>query len=128
MIRWLPSRLQVPAVMAVGGSVLAVAFLVGTGWRAGLGVAAVTVVATAGYYLLGGRDTDGGALFGSRADERQTGISLRAAALAGNALVVVALGGVVVTAALGHLAWPFVLVCLVGVAAYLSGLVLYRDR
>lgn len=128
MIRWLPSRLQVPAVMAVGGSVLAVASLVGTGWRAGLGVAVVTVAATVGYYVLGGRDTDGGALFGSRADERQVGISLRAAALAGNVLIVVALGGVVVTAALGHLDWHFVLVCLVGAAAYVAGLVLYRDR
>jgi hypothetical protein len=64
--------------MAVGGSLIAFASLLGSGWFAALSVEVVTALATLGYYWLGGRDSDLGAMFGSRADERQASIELRA--------------------------------------------------
>jgi hypothetical protein len=121
-------RLRVPAVMVVLGSAIALGAWVGTGWGAALGVEIVTIVAACGYYALGGTDSDFGALFGSRPDERQTSIGMRATALTGNVMVLVAIGGVVIATATGSSAWPFVLFCSVGAATFLVGLVVYRDR
>ena len=67
-------RLRVPMVMAAGGTMIALATLLGRGPSRAALVEAFTIVATIGYHWLGGRDTDGGSLFGSRADERQEDI------------------------------------------------------
>ena len=39
-------------------------------------VEVVTIIGACGYYLLGARDSDVGALFGSRPDERQASIGI----------------------------------------------------
>jgi hypothetical protein len=121
-------RLIVPTVMAVGGTALAIGSWIGAGWGAALGIELVTVIATCGYYVLGGRDSDVGALIASNPDERQASIGMRAAALSGMTLVVVALGGVVIATAMGTFVWPFLLFSLVGGASYLVGLIIYRDK
>jgi hypothetical protein len=90
-------------------------------------VEAVTIVAAMGYYAIGARDTDGGALFGSRADERQADVGLRASALAGRATTVVALVGFVIQTARGATTWPFALLCVVGAISFVAGVALYRD-
>ncbi len=121
-------RLVVPAVMAALGTVVALASWIGTGWGAGAAVELVTIVATIGYLVLGGRDTDVGALLGSRPDERQASVGLRATALAGLVLGVVALAGLVIAAAVGRTVWPFALFCLVGGVSFAVGVLIYRDR
>jgi hypothetical protein len=121
-------RLVAPAVTVVLGSTIALGAWIGTGWGAALAVELVTVIGACGYYLLGGRDSDVGALFGSRPDERQASIGMRATALTGNVMVLVAIGGVVIATATGSSAWPFFLFCSVGAATFLVGLVIYRDR
>lgn len=128
MIHNRTTRLRVPIVMAVGGSALTVATLVGFGWERAAGPAVVTVVASVGYYLLGGRDTDTGDLIGGRPDERQLDIATQARALAAFVMIIVSLGGLVVTTAVGHPAWPFILVAVVGAAAFVSGMAVYRHR
>jgi hypothetical protein len=120
------SRLRVPAVMAIGGSAIALATLVNSGWEAALFVELFTIAATTGYYVLGGRDSDAGALFGSRPDERQMSVGMKATALAGNVMGIVALGGFVIATAMGAAIWPFALFCAVGAASFLAGLVIYR--
>ena len=127
-MRTLDPRLRVPAVMALGGSAIALATLVGSGWAAALAVAAVTVGATVGYYVLGGHDSDLGAWFGSRPDERQSTLEVRAAAFAGIMMCAVALAGFVVATALGSATWPFALFAVVGSASFLTGSVVYRSR
>jgi len=122
------ARLRVPAVMAIGGSAIAVASLVGSGWAAAIEVELFTVAATIGYYVLGGRDSDVGAVFGARPDERQASIEMRATALAGNVMCLVAVVGFVIATTLGSATWPFVLFSLVGAATFLAGLVVYRAR
>lgn len=121
-----PARLRVPTVMAIGGCAIALASLIGSGWGAALGVVLVTTAATAGYYVLGGRDTDVGAVFGAQLDERQANIEMRATALAGTAMCLVAVVGFVIATALGQATWPFILFSVVGAAAFVAGLVVYR--
>jgi hypothetical protein len=121
-------RLVVPAIMAVGGSAIAIGSWIGEGWGSAVSIGIVTVVATIGYYILGGRDSDFGALFGSRPDERQAGIDLRATALTAHVLTLMAIGGVVVSMAMGALVWPFLLFGVVGGVTYAVGLVIYRHH
>jgi hypothetical protein len=120
-------RLRVPIVMAAGGTTIALATILGSGLSRAAGVEAFTVVAAIGYYYLGGRDSDGGALIGAQADERQAGLGLRASALAGRATIVVALAGFVVQTARGQDTWPFALLCAVGAISFVAGVALYRD-
>ena len=126
MTRTKHPRLQAPGVMAIGGSAIAVASLVNSGWMAGLIVELFTVAASFGYYVLGGRDSDVGAIFGARPDERQASVGVRAAALSGSATSIVALGGFVIATAVGTVTWPFALFCAVGAASFLFGLFRYR--
>jgi hypothetical protein len=121
-------RLVVPALMASIGTVIAIATWIGDDWSGALGVELVTVVTTLAYYILGARDSDLGALFGSRPDERQVTISMRATLLAANALAVTAIGGVIITTAMGDLVWPFLLFGAVGGLTYFAGLAYYRHR
>jgi hypothetical protein len=115
-------RLVAPAVTVVLGSAIALGAWIGTGWEAALAVELVTVIGACGYYLLGGRDSDVGALFGSRPDERQAGIGMRATALTGNVMILVGIGGVVIATATGTSVWPFFLFCWVGAATFVVGL------
>ncbi len=121
-------RLIVPGTMLVLGSLIALGSFIGAGWGAAVGIEAITIVAAVVYYVLGGRDSDVGALFGSRPDERQASINMKATALTGNVLILVAIGGVVVTSALAEPAWPFLLFGVVGGITYLIGLLIYGSR
>jgi hypothetical protein len=86
-------------------------------------MAVMTVAGAALYYRAGGVDSDYGALFGGRADERQGLICTRARALSGTVVYAVAVIGAIVVLALrgpGH--WdtygPSVLVAAAGTASY----------
>jgi hypothetical protein len=114
--------------MAVLGTAIAIGSLVGSGWSAALAVEAVTVVATIGYYVWGARESDFGALFGSRPDERQVSVGLRASALAGIVMSYLAVFGFVIETARGRDAWPFALFCVAGAVTFMAGLVIYRVR
>jgi hypothetical protein len=121
-------RLRVPFVMAVGGSVIAVASLVGNGWKDAARVEVVTVLATIGYYIVGGRDSDVGAMVGSRPDERQVSIQQQATAISGHVMMLAALTGFIVTTALGHFQWPFLLFIILGSITYVAALAWLRRR
>jgi hypothetical protein len=122
------ARLVVPATALVLGSAIAVGAWIGSGWGAAVGIEAVTLAGAVLYYFLGSRDSDLGALMGSRPDERQASIGMRSTALTGFVLILMAIGGVIVTSALAKPAWPFLLFCVVGGTTYLAGLVIYRNR
>lgn len=128
MIRTRNRRLVIPAVTVALGSAMAVGAWIGSGWGAALSIEIVTVGGAVAYFVLGGRDTDVGAMLGARPDERQTSIGMRSTALTGLVLILVAVGGLVITMALRRPAWPFLLFSVVGGITYLAGLVVYRDR
>ena len=70
-------------------------------------VEAVTIAAAIGYYVLGGRGSDLGAIIGRRADERQESIMIRARALAAQVAGLAAIAGYVIELARGSAVWPF---------------------
>ena len=119
-------RLRAPAVMAIGGTVIAAAVVIGQGWAAAVPVEVVTIAAAIGYYLLGGRGGDLGAIIGHQADERQDGIRIRARALAAQVAGLAALAGYVIELARGSAVWPFELFVAVLAGSFLAGLVIYR--
>ena len=125
MMTFIPPRLRKPAVYALGGLLFAAAWLVRGGplWW----VSIMAVIATAGsvtrVYRLGGKDTDEGALAGSRADERQQLVSLRSRALACNLTAVVSFIGLTAAIAVkGAWWWPFLVILGVAGFGYLLGL------
>lgn len=128
MLKVIPPRLRKPALYTLVGLVFASAWLIhgGRTWW----ISIVVLVGTAGrvlaVYLRAGKDTDEGALAGSRADERQQLVSLRSRALACNLAVVAAFAGL--TAAVAIKAswwWPFAVILAVAGFGYLLGLSTY---
>lgn len=121
-------RLTAPVMMIIGGAGFTAATAAAYGWVAAIPVAVIAVVAAVGYYLWGARDSDTGAMFGQRADERQSLTRTRAQALA---LVAGACAGVVgymVAIALRDPVWPFALIFGVQVIAFIVGLAIYGER
>jgi hypothetical protein len=93
---------------------------------AALPVEAVTVAAAIGYYVLGGRSSDLGAIVGHRTDERQAGIRIRARALAAQVAGLAAVAGYVIELARRGAVWPFELFAVVLAGSFLAGLLIYR--
>ena len=88
----------------------------------------IAVVAAAGYYVWGGRDSDMGAMFGARVDERQSLLRMRAQSLALLAGTIAALVGYMVAVALKDPVWPFALILGIEAVTFIAGLTIYRVR
>jgi hypothetical protein len=119
--------MRIPAVMAVGGTMIALALLIDARWQAALSSEVVTGLVAIFYYVLAGRDTDLGAMVGSRLDERQASIGMQAAAFSGTVTSVAAFVGGVIALALGKAAWPFLGICVVSGVSFLAGQFRYRS-
>jgi hypothetical protein len=88
----------------------------------------VTLVAAAGYYLLTGTDTDIGAIYGQRSDERQMMVRMSASRLALIVALAAAFVCAVVSVALDDGYWqPDVIASAAG-ASYLLGLSIYGSH
>ncbi len=124
MMTFIPPRLRVPVFYLLTGTVLAAAFLVhggGIWWASittGIGFGARAIRA----YVTGGRDSDEGALAGSRADERLALLRTRSRALAGMAAATAAFIGLAAAIAVrAAWWWPFAVILGVALLAYLFG-------
>jgi hypothetical protein len=126
MIKLSRDRVQVPAAMLILGTGLAAAVLVGQGRHNAILVEVVAVIAAVGYFLLGGLNTDVGAIYGSSGDERQQLVRLPAQALTGVVTVLVAVIGFMVQIARRAPTWPFGVVVGVAAASFVAGLAIYR--
>ena len=126
MMRLSHGRLRVPGGMLILGTGLAAAVLVGQGWHNAIPVEVVTVITAAGYFLLGGLNTDVGAIYGSSGDERQQMVRLRAQALTGVVTVLAAVIGFMVQIARRAPTWPFGVVVGTAAASFVVGLAIYR--
>lgn len=128
MTSFIPPRLRKPLGIAAAGAVFAAAWLVRGGplWWVSILAVILAAARAVSWYRMGGKDTDEGALAGSRADERQQLLSLRSRALACNCAVVAAFTGL--TAAIAVRAawwWPFLVILAVAGFGYLLGLSTY---
>ncbi|HEY6277642.1 MAG TPA: hypothetical protein VIX86_15060 [Streptosporangiaceae bacterium] len=125
MMTFISPRLRKPLGIALAGALFAAAWLVRGGplWWISIMTVIVTAVRVIFLYRMGGKDTDEGALAGSRADERQRLLSQRSRALACNFVVIAAFIGL--TAAIAVTAawwWPFLVILVVAGFGYLLGL------
>ena len=125
MKTFIPPGLRKPAGVALAGVLFAAAWLVRGGplWWVSI-LAVISAAARAIYlYRMSGKDTDEGALAGSRADERQKLLSLRSRALACNLAVIAAFLGLTVAIAVkAAWGWPFLVILAVAGFGYLLGL------
>lgn len=121
-MKGISSRLRAPALMMIFGTATAVITGISRGWAAMAGPEIVTVIASVGYYVIGGRDSDFAAMVRSQPDERQRHLRLVAQAWAAQAMVITALICGLVMIALKDPTWPFYLILGVGVAAFLGRL------
>jgi hypothetical protein len=110
------------------GTALAVAVAVSRGWSAAIGVEVAVFLIAAYLYLLGGNDSDAGAVIGNRADERQKLVRLKAQSLAMTVMYLAALIAWAVAIALKGLYWPFDLIFSCGGITFLIGLQIYGVR
>ncbi len=118
-------RLRAPLVTVGCGLAIAIAVAVAAGWAAAVPVAAICMVAALVYYMVGGTDSDVGALIGSRADERQSSVRLRVRAGAAVVLLVVGAIGGIVSASLARAAWPYAVTVSLGAFCFFVGLAAY---
>jgi hypothetical protein len=127
MLKVIPPRLRKPLLYTLIGVVFAAAWLIhgGRTWWFSIMVLVATAVRVAAVYLRAGKDTDEGALAGSRADERLQQLNARVRALAGIfacAATFIALSAAV---AAGKTWWPYAAILAVAGLGYLFGLSSY---
>jgi hypothetical protein len=129
MNRFIRPRWRLPLAVAAGTAVVGVASAVGPDSSRGsaivlvIGFGVMAVVNARVNYVRAGKDTDEGAIRGSRADERQKQVSGRAWALAGMTGLAGAAAGFAITAAIAGwgVAWPFGLMVILTAAGLLAG-------
>jgi hypothetical protein len=127
MMRFIRPRLRKPLLRGIALLGIACAWVIGSHtWEPAIVIAIVAVGQTVYRYIWAGEDTDESALQGSRADERQKQVGLRARALAGAVAIAAAYIGLVITLAVKRAdAWPFAALLAVTGFAYLLGLSTY---
>lgn len=108
--------------VAVAGTVMSGAVALGHTWGDALISEVVTMLLALGYFVVTSSNSDVGAIYARRADERQHLVVLRASRFAMLAMFAVAFFGAAVTVALGEDYWQFDLVGSLGGVAYLLGL------
>jgi uncharacterized membrane protein len=127
MMRFIRPRLRKPLLRGIGLLGIAGAWAIGSpSWWLAVVIAVVAVGQVVAWYSWAGEDTDESALLGSRADERQKQVGLRARALSGTVAMAAAYAGLVITLAVKRAdAWPFAALLAVTGFAYLLGLSTY---
>ncbi|MGC1420677.1 MAG: hypothetical protein WA786_11245 [Acidimicrobiales bacterium] len=119
------SRLVAPAVVLVGGAIITGAVAFGHTWSDAAVAGAVTILLSIGYYVMTRSDSDIGAVYGNRADERQAQVVLRACRNAMFVMLAIAFVGTVVTVAMNDAYWQFDVLGSVGGLAYFMSLLVY---
>ena len=122
MLKAIPPRLRKPALYILVGVVFATAWLVhgGRTWWFSIVVLVATAVRVLAVYLRAGKDTDEGALAGSRADERLK--QLNARSLAGIFAWTATFIALCIAVAAGQTWWPYAAILAVAGLGYLFGL------
>jgi hypothetical protein len=120
-------QLAAPATMLAGGGALTGATAAG-GAALALTIteAVLTVAFSVAFWLIARTRGDFGAVFGSRPDERQRTIDLRATAAAGLAVGLLCIVMSVITLARGGDGNPWVAICAVFGAVYVIALAIFR--
>jgi hypothetical protein len=130
MTTYIRPRLRVPLTVAAAGTLLAISWAVrgGPTWWLSIFIEVGVLGRLVFLLLLGGDDSDAGALAGSRADERQRLVSREASAVSGRAAMIAAVLGLSASiAAHAPAAWSyaFAIMLFVTTLSFLLGLSRY---
>ena len=125
MTKRIVSRLLMPLAVIAAGSVAAGAVAVGHTWLDALITEIVSLAVATGYFILTGRDSDAGAIYSRRTDERQQVVRMNASRLAFIVMICAAFVCVVVTVALNDNYWQADVIGSLGGVAFLLGLAIY---
>jgi hypothetical protein len=128
MMKFLPPRLRAPVNMLVGGSVITVIGVIVNGWMAAAFLIPFVIICTAGYYVLGGGDSDLAAVFLGQGDERQSYRRLRMQALVGRVLSLAVAVISIVAVAVKATLWPVLVLVGLLPLTILAGWVIYREH
>lgn len=122
MTKFSKTRLLVPTTVFAAGTVIAGAVDIGHTWSDALIAEVVTVAIAVAYYAATGRDSDVGAIYGQRSDERQGAIRMQASRLAFVVMLCAAFVCAVVTVALNDSYWQADAIGGLGALTFLLGL------
>lgn len=128
MTKQIRPRLRAPVRMLAGGTVITAVVAAVYGWTALLYLGPLTVVGAAGYYVLGGRDTDFAAMLRSQTDERQDYRRLKIQAVVGRVTYGSAAVAYVAAVAAKTTLWPFGIFLAIPTVALVLGWLIYRER
>ena len=120
-------RWHAAGTVIFGGSIIALAVGFGHDWANALITEMIVLVLGVGYYFLTRSNSDVGAIYGGRADERQHLVYLRASATALRVMLGVAFVCVVVTVSLNDNYWQSDVIGSLGAVAFLFCLAAYGD-
>jgi hypothetical protein len=124
MSTFIGPRLRKPLGIALAGTVSAAAWALrgGDAWQLSAAMVVTVLVAAITTYVRAGEDNDDGAMAGSRADERQRMLSLRARALGWNFAMAAAFTGLTIGVAVkATWWWPFLVILAVAGFGQLLG-------
>ena len=119
------SRWYAPLCTLAIGSVVAGAVAIGHTWGDALITEVVTVVMSLVYFVVTGRDSDVGAIYGQRSDERQQQVRARASRLAFVTAISAAFVCAVISVALNESYWQADVIVTAGGVGFLFGIGLY---
>jgi hypothetical protein len=119
------SRLAVPITVIAAGTVIAGAVAAGHTWQGALITELVTLVIAAAYYAAAGRDSDAGAIYAQRADERQVIVRVEASRLAFIVMICAAFVCAVVAVASNENYWQADVIGSLGGLTFLVGLLFF---
>jgi hypothetical protein len=127
MMRFIRPRLRVPVAVAVLGTAATAAVVVSQGWTTAIYVEVAWVALAAGYWVWAGKDSDVGAVIGSRPDERQASLEMKVTALQGKVMTAAAAVAFLIAVAVKATIWPFaIFVALAGLSGF-AGWAIYRE-
>lgn len=128
MMRFIPPRLRMPVRVLIIGSAATVFAVILYGWVAALYLGPFVLVGAAGWYVMGGRDSDLGAVTRYQLDERQVYRQLQMQALVGKVMTAAAVIAYFVALAVKATLWPFAIFIALPCLAGLAGWVIYREH
>jgi hypothetical protein len=119
------SRAYAPLWTIAIGSILAGAVAIGHTWGDALITEVVTLVVSLLYFFVTGRDSDVGAIYGQRSDERQRDVRARASRLGFVAAILAAYACAAVSVATNQSYWQADVIASVGGVSFLLGIARY---
>jgi uncharacterized membrane protein len=117
-----------PVVVLVAGTVIAGSIAIGHTWSDAAIAEVVTAFLSIGYYAMTRSDSDIGAVYGNRADERQLQAVSRASRNAMIVMLAIAFVGAVVAVAMNDAYWQFDVLGSVGGLSYFISLLIYGSH